>query len=660
MPQRAFSRKRSPGRRLWPALALVSCLALASCQGVIGKPIPVGPAGPASEKQLFSGAEKLFSQGRLEEARPLYQEYVTRFPGARDTPAVLLKLAAIDSAAGRHGLTQKWYREILARFPRTVYAPEARVGLLQSLLASGSAGEVMNEAPKLLAAAASDTERSRILALAGQAAMAAQSPADAFRAYSRAEDLAPESARAALAGPMAKATARMSDVELSAASGEAKGCVARAVLAAESSGRLSRAGRFKDAEALLQAVMAACPRSPLAGDTAARLEEIKRMASFRPDVLGCLLPLTGQLATFGQSVLEGAELAVSLYSQVHPGREVSLLVEDSRSDPAAARQGLQSLADRGAALVVGPMVAAESVADLAKQVGIPAVVFTQKPLNLTEDGFLFRNYLTPGLQAEALASYFTDRLALSRFAILHPADDYGKTCMNAFWDAVMARGGQVTATESYPPGQTDVGGSIRRLAGGSRNAPNPPDPAPAEAPQGQPGDQEQAEAGQQPEGQGASLDFQALFIPDVPQQAGLILPQLAFHDVTGVLVAGTNLWHGPKLAEVAGTASLGTLCPDLFFAGSDDPLVVEFVDRFRNAFGRDPGVMEALGFDTVRMALHALSLEGVTSRKALRNALVNMGEYQGITGRTRFLPTGEVQKTLVLLKATPQGFEEVR
>jgi len=658
---------------------LAFCLVLSACRHEIPLPPPEAPGPPAD--QLLSRADKLCAQKRPELARPLYQDFLARNSKAREVPAVLMKLAAIDSSAGRHALAQNWHRELLARFPGSVYAPDARVGLLQSYLDAGSPRALLREAPGLLATAGSDTERSRILALEGRAALEAEAPAQAFGYYGQAAAMAPESAQAELAGSMARAAALFSDADLAVAGHESSGCISRTVATWESAGRLARAGRFKEAAARLQEVQDACPGSPLAPETEARLARVLQMASFRPDVLGCLLPLSGPYARFGESVLAGAELAVSLHNLAHPGRELSLLVEDSRARAADADRGLLALADQGAALVVGPMVTAESVGDLARELGIPAVVFTQKDLNLAEGGFLFRNYLTPRLQAEALVSYFTDVLSLSRFAVLYPEDDYGRTYMNAFWDAALERGGILTGVEPYPPGQTDVGDPIRRLVGLFYERPEEPGDSPtvweeldaqARAARQQAAldrgleplddpDQESEVSGKEGEEEpDAVVDFQALFIPDVPQQAGLILPQLPFNDVTGVLVAGTNLWHSPTLVDLAGRYGRGALCPDLFWAGSRDPLVAEFVARFQEAFGREPGVMEALGFDTVRMALAALSQEGVTSRKALRDALVNMGEFRGVTGRTSFSENGEARKTLFLLKATSKGFVEVR
>ena len=62
------------------------------------------------------------------------------------------------------------------------------------------------------------------------------------------------------------------------------------------------------------------------------------------------------------------------------------------------------------------------------------------------------------------------------------------------------------------------------------------------------------------------VDFEAIFIPDVYSQVGLIAPQLAYYDVTGIKLLGTNLWNSPKLVEMAAPYLQGSIFVDGFLA----------------------------------------------------------------------------------------------
>jgi branched-chain amino acid transport system substrate-binding protein len=64
------------------------------------------------------------------------------------------------------------------------------------------------------------------------------------------------------------------------------------------------------------------------------------------------------------------------------------------------------------------------------------------------------------------------------------------------------------------------------------------------------------------------LDFDAVFIPDAPKKAGLVIPQLAYYDIRDVYLLGTNLWNSRTLLEMSGDYMKSTLIVDGFFAES--------------------------------------------------------------------------------------------
>ncbi|MBK7845679.1 MAG: hypothetical protein IPJ71_18745 [Bdellovibrionales bacterium] len=45
------------------------------------------------------------------------------------------------------------------------------------------------------------------------------------------------------------------------------------------------------------------------------------------------------------------------------------------------------------------------------------------------------------------------------------------------------------------------------------------------------------------------IDFEALFIPDGVRSVSQIAPMLAYQEVKGIKLLGTNLWNTPELAE---------------------------------------------------------------------------------------------------------------
>ncbi|MDY6953974.1 MAG: penicillin-binding protein activator, partial [Thermodesulfobacteriota bacterium] len=196
------------------------------------------------------------------------------------------------------------------------------------------------------------------------------------------------------------------------------------------------------------------------------MEELKSAAMVDRFLIGCVLPLTGPYGTFGTRTLSGIELALHEFNSqphVHP---IDLVIRDSKGDPEEAERAVESLAatDKVTA-IIGPMITSESAAIKAQDLEVPILTLTQKP-RVTEIGdFVFRDFVTPSLQVQAIVDYAVDDLGLHRFAILYPDEPYGVSFMNKFWDELMGRGAEVTAIESYGPEQTDFGDPVKRLVG---------------------------------------------------------------------------------------------------------------------------------------------------------------------------------------------------
>jgi ABC-type branched-subunit amino acid transport system substrate-binding protein len=156
------------------------------------------------------------------------------------------------------------------------------------------------------------------------------------------------------------------------------------------------------------------------------------------------------------------------------------------------------------------------------------------------------------------------------------------------------------------------------------------------------------------------VDFDAVFIPDAPKKAGLVIPQLAYYDIRDVYLLGTNLWNSKTLLDMSGDYMKGTLIVDGFFAESQSQQVKDFVAAFQNAFGRVPGIIEAMAYDSAMVVFQTLRQTASDSRRDLKQALLQLADYDGVTGRTGFAPNGEAEKTLQMLRIKGGRFVQVQ
>ena len=157
-----------------------------------------------------------------------------------------------------------------------------------------------------------------------------------------------------------------------------------------------------------------------------------------------------------------------------------------------------------------------------------------------------------------------------------------------------------------------------------------------------------------------SLFFEAIFIPDSPKMIGLIVPQLAYHDIRDVYLLGTNLWHSPDLINIAEQYVQGAIMPDGFFADSNSANVREFVESFEETYQQKPGFIEAVVYDSAMMLFQVMIQPNVRYRSEIRDEILNLGYFRGVTGVTRFDENGDVQKKLILLQIKGRKFVELQ
>ncbi len=347
--------------------------------------------------------------------------------------------------------------------------------------------------------------------------------------------------------------------------------------------------------------------------------------------IGCILPLSGQNAAYGSSALDAIMLATGVFD---PRKEspFRLIIEDSKSDAEAARLAAQKLAaDKAVICILGPLGNAEAAAAAreAQKAGVPLLAFTQNE-KITEAGkYVFRYFSSGRTQVRTLVKYAMRDAGLARFAVLYPEDDYGREMVNLFREEVLKRGGQIKTTKSYDKTKYDFEDEIKALktAGAVKEMKDQP--------------------GQ--DVQGPPPDFDGLFIPDSYLRVNMIIPQLVFHNVTGIHLLGTGAWNSPELLKENDAFLEGAIFTDDFYRDSFYPEVNDFIDVFYAAYGREPGGLEAQVYDAASVAGNIIAEKGWETRDRFRNALAGLRDFPGVTGRLSTSAGRDVDKDSFLL-----------
>ncbi|MDY6831113.1 MAG: penicillin-binding protein activator [Thermodesulfobacteriota bacterium] len=659
----------------FPVLIVLACVVL--CAACAPSKVS-GLFDPLPGDQLFARAEAAFSRQDYNEALTLYQAYLAEFPGGSHEPAALLRKADIRSLQNRFTESREGYEAVISRYPGSRYEAMAVIGILESWLRQKVFAAVIEQADRLDDRTAPESVIVRKYTLVAEAYLSMERPMDAAQVLIAALKKVGEASRKRMLVLFDQIVAAIDPEGVNSLLAGVRDPDYRGYLTCQLAGKYMALDEYEQAESVLSGFMEKFPDNPYTGQARNLSGRIAKESAYERYTIGCLLPLTGKYRRFGERALKGVQFAFQSFMAAYGTQNappVRLLVRDTGSDPQLALAAVKELAENRVAAIIGPLVFFEEAISEAQNRHIPIITLTQEPDVPAMGDWVFRNFLTPQMQTRALVSHARNVLCLDRFAVLYPDEPYGRVFAHAFWDHVEESGGQIVGFESYDPEETDFAGPIKKLVGLYYDVPEDLQETVdaqrefwarerglwAEPESGMDAPEADHTTGGQPEEEEetAIVDFDALFIPDGPSNAGLIIPQLVYHDVVDVLFMGTNLWHSPELVNMAKKYVNGAILPTGFLETGGNPGVRLFSEGFESLFGEKPDFIAAVAYDTASLLFPIITDSGLRYRSSIKKRLGRLTGFPGVTGVTAFDATGEVHKRLPLLQIQGRQFVEI-
>ncbi len=375
--------------------------------------------------------------------------------------------------------------------------------------------------------------------------------------------------------------------------------------------------------------------------------------------IGVVLPLSGPQAAIGYKALRGIQFGLGIYGGEKPSG-FRLAIVDSEGNVDGARRGIERLVqeDNAIAIIGGLMSKTATVeAARAQEFGIPTIMLSQKS-GLTDAGeSIFRNALTSEMQVQSLVDLAMKELGYKNFAVMYPNDAYGTEFANLFWDAVKNRGGDITAAQVYDPKETDFRAHVQRLTGTYYLDDRADEYRYRSKQYAEKNPKRSVRSG------GPSIedilppvvDFDAIFIPDEARAVGQIAPALAYNNVRGVRLLGTNIWNSPRFLQrgqkfVENSIFVDSvLTSDPAFTGSN------FYQTFKATFNDDPGLIEVQGYDSALM-LRQVIASGETTRIGVREKLASLQNFPGAIGSLSVSQDREIRRPMTALTVSGGKF----
>lgn len=425
---------------------------------------------------------------------------------------------------------------------------------------------------------------------------------------------------------------------------------------------------FEKSEAVLQEFLSRHSDSTYGEPAREFKKRFQDRFDVNPKVVGVLLPLSGRFKPFGERSLAAIKLALG------ESPPFELVVKDTQADANATSRAVEELVlEHHVMAIIGPLFSssAHAAATKAEELTVPLITLSHRA-GLPQMGpWIFRTGLTIEAQAESLAKVAFDEMGFTKFALMWPRSRYGVEFTTAFWREVEKRGGEITAAQSYEHDQTTFRDEVRRIVGryylwARWDYRRELDKLKARK---LPSHRFKAALDDVQKNVPPIVDFDAIVIPDTGKNIGLLAPALAVEDIvmtrdpkmlqkirkaTGrddihpVTLMGGSTWNHPQTPESCDRYCEEAIFVDGYYPDSPDPKVRDFVAKFRDSVGADPVLSDAQAFDTAKMLVELYD-QAPATRKQLREALLALVAYHGVTGKVSFEKSGEALRELFVL-----------
>ena len=340
--------------------------------------------------------------------------------------------------------------------------------------------------------------------------------------------------------------------------------------------------------------------------------------------IGVVLPLTGHLASAGELMKEGFDLALSEINNGQLGTpQFEFIIEDDASTPEGAVAAFNKLIhEDGVSVILGPASssATEAAFPIAGENRVVAISPTagKRGLGAISD-FVFRIPLATDVVVAKGIEVTHAELGYQRVATMYDEiDGFSTDRDKALQEAFTAMGVEVLTTEPFGSGDTDFSMQLTQIQ---------------------------------------ALNPDAIFVSALPPEKPLILVEAAALGISAPFIVSslTNVE-----VTAAGAAAEGAITFIDWLPTDDTPGNQVFVKSYSATYGMEPNAFAAASYATVYILAEAIKNAGATDSVAMRDALSNIMDFDTVFGQFSFNADGDAvyaPGVLIVKDGTLQPFE---
>jgi branched-chain amino acid transport system substrate-binding protein len=346
--------------------------------------------------------------------------------------------------------------------------------------------------------------------------------------------------------------------------------------------------------------------------------------------VGVLAPISGPYSEYGESMVRGTKLAMR-----DSDKKVKLFIRDTQGNPVQATLAARSLIEEDKVSVILGALRSEctvGASATAQNSRIPLITPTSNQEGIADLGdFIFQ--FSPSTQkiGERLAQFAINELKIKKIVILSPDDSYGENATLGFENKAREYKVKVMAREVYTPGSTDFSLQLKKIREILWNEK-------MEKEGGFDSTKYLDRFGEPIPQSDIPVEVDGFFLPIYPNDVALIAPQIAFFKIQTRLL-GTEGWGQREILDLSRQFTSGVIFASNFSRAENSFSVNEFINDFELSYKKAPDKVAFLSYDATRLVLS--SLKGASTPESIKDNLLRIKRFRGISGEIDFAPNGE-------------------
>ncbi len=350
--------------------------------------------------------------------------------------------------------------------------------------------------------------------------------------------------------------------------------------------------------------------------------------------IGMNQPMTGDIPKVG----EGAKFASQMWLEdinkaggLEVGGKkykVEIIIEDNESKAESAVKAATKLITQDEVLaIVGPQASSQAVpaGGVNNDYETPMISPWSTNPNTTKDRpYVFRGCFLDPFQGPVVANFVKEKFGFKKAAVLFDvASDYPKGLAEVFkkaWEDANGAG-SVVAYESFTTKDTDFSSQLTKIIN-------------------------------------SGAEF--FFTPQYYNEVALIVKQA--HELGwNKPIVGSDSWGSAETVALCGKDCYGLFFSTHYAAAGAKGATKDFIERYNKKYGYVPDDVAALTWDSLRLVQTAIQNAGKITgnvkkdRKAIRDALAKIKDFDGITGGMTFTEEGDPIKCAVIVRISDKG-----